>query len=164
MFLNVKSVFIILFLIFLTYIFCGVNTIAIPNSEGLIRRDDASSTIKQMCGGFSFEYPPANGSTTNQITIKNGSTITCKWSTQSGSQVDYVTDMELFMDQGPRQGLIVVLWSDGVKMSQNPTSASVLIYSPSDITLPNTFLARSMANTTSGPKCSAYTQHFTITA
>ncbi|CAG8803117.1 16625_t:CDS:2, partial [Gigaspora margarita] len=129
-----------------------LNTIAIPNSEGLIRRDDASSAIKQMCGGFSFEYPPANGSTTNQITIKNGSTITCKWSTQSGSQVDYVTDMELFMDQGPRQGLIVVLWSDGVKMSQNPTSASVLIYSPSDITLPNTFLARSMANTTSGPK------------
>ncbi|CAG8794060.1 24826_t:CDS:2, partial [Gigaspora rosea] len=128
------------------------NTIAIPNSEGLIRRDDASSAIKNMCGGFSFEYPPANGSTVNQITIKNGSTINCQWSTQSGSQVDSVIDMELFMDQGPRKGLIVVLWSDGVKMTQNPTSVAVQIYSPPDITLPNTFLARSTANTTSGPK------------
>ncbi|CAG8565685.1 12624_t:CDS:2, partial [Dentiscutata heterogama] len=158
MFLNVKSVFIILFLISLTHTFCGVDTIAIPNSEGLIRRDDASSAIQKICGGFSFVYPPANGSsTTDPITIKNGTTTTCKWSIQSGSQVDSVTDFELFMDSGPHKGLVAVLWNGGAKMTQNSASADVLIYCPSVVTLPATFLARSFANTTSGPSCTAYT-------
>ncbi|CAG8641780.1 23617_t:CDS:2 [Dentiscutata erythropus] len=162
MFLNVKSVFIILFLISLTHTFCGVDTIAIPNSEGLIRRDDASSAIQKVCGGFSFVNPPANGSSTTETTIKNGTTTTCNWSVQSGSQVDYVIDFELFMDSGDHAGLIAILWNKGAKMTQNSASADVLIYCPSDsgITLPATFLARSFANTTSGPQCTAYTYAF----
>ncbi|CAG8794291.1 14539_t:CDS:1, partial [Racocetra fulgida] len=96
-------------------------------------------------------YPPANASTLDQITIKNDTSITCKWSTKPGSRVVSVVDFELFMDEGPRQGLITVLWDKGVNMTQNSASAEVRIYSPSDIKLPATFLARSYATTDFGP-------------
>ncbi|CAG8581405.1 12323_t:CDS:1, partial [Cetraspora pellucida] len=93
----------------------------------------------------------------DQITIKNDTTITCKWSTKPGSRVVSVVDFELFMDKGSRKGLIAVLWDKGVNMTQNSASAKVQIYSPSDIKLPATFLARSFANTDFGPSCTAYT-------
>ncbi|CAG8480226.1 6416_t:CDS:2 [Cetraspora pellucida] len=144
MYLNVKSAFITLFLISLMYTCCEVNATAIPKIEE--RGTD--------CGGFSFDHPPAEGSKKKEIVIMNSTTLTSNWTTQAGSDVDYVIDFELFTSNGSYLG---ILWNIGAKMTNHLAVGEVEINVPENIKLPATFLARSWANTTSGSHCIALT-------
>ncbi|CAG8789959.1 10102_t:CDS:2, partial [Dentiscutata erythropus] len=138
MFLNVKSTFIALFLISLSYtLLYGVNAIAVPKVEGLIKRENK----RDLCKGFKISLPQS---------FKNNSEIKCEWSTES-SAIYYIWDLELFKADDGKQ--LAILWNDGFQMKNYHASADITIYSPSDIELPATFFARSWANTTSWSTC-----------
>ncbi|CAG8700694.1 1461_t:CDS:2, partial [Dentiscutata heterogama] len=102
MVLNVKSTFIALLLISLSYTFCGVNTIAAPKIKGLTKRYNSSD----ICGGLKISLPQEkyNG----LLSYKNDSIIKCEWTTQS-EKIAQVSDFELF--SLPDGKLVAYLWN-----------------------------------------------------
>ncbi|CAG8461310.1 hypothetical protein C2G38_2034128 [Gigaspora rosea] len=155
MFLNVKSAFISLFLISLLCTFYGVNAIAVPKIKGLKERDDNSD----LCSGFKFDNPPSEAK--GPIQIKNNTEFTASWSTESGSELNLVSDFELFSN-GTDGKLVTILWEGAAEIKDNKASATFSMYAPEGITLPATFFARSWASTPSGPNCFSVSRDFTI--